>query len=128
MLFQKNDTVLFIGDSISDYERKRPVGEGLRNAWGTSYVACAGALLGSVDVSAGKAYTANAFQMPTHELGQAARPDGPLYGIDASAPGKIVLFGGGFPYVVNGKVVGGIGVSGGTVEQDMDIARYAMSL
>ena len=46
MLFQKNDTVLFIGDSISDYERKRPVGEGLRNAWGTSYVACAGALLG----------------------------------------------------------------------------------
>lgn len=48
--------------------------------------------------------------------------------IDASAPGKIVLFGGGFPYVVNGEVVGGIGVSGGTVEQDMDIARYAMSL
>ena len=48
MLFQKNDTVLFIGDSISDYERKRPVGEGLRNAWGTSYVACTGALLGSV--------------------------------------------------------------------------------
>ena len=45
MLFQKNDTVLFIGDSISDYERKRPVGKGLRNAWGTSYVACAGALL-----------------------------------------------------------------------------------
>ena len=87
-----------------------------------------GALLGSVDVSAGKAYTANAFRMPTHELGQAARPDGPLYGIDASAPGKIVLFGGGFPYVVNGEVVGGIGVSGGTVEQDMDIARYAMSL
>jgi len=79
-------------------------------------------------VSAGKAYTANAFQMPTHELGQAARPDGPLYGIDASAPGKIVLFGGGFPYVVNGEVVGGIGVSGGTVEQDMDIAWYAMSL
>ena len=36
MLFRKNDTVLFIGDSISDYERKRPVGEGLRNAWGTA--------------------------------------------------------------------------------------------
>ena len=54
--------------------------------------------------------------------------DGPLYGIDASAPGKIVLFGGGFPYVVSGEVVGGIGVSGGTVEQDLDIARYAMSL
>ena len=46
MLFQKNDTVLFIGDSISDYDRARPVGEGLFNAWGHSYVACAGALLG----------------------------------------------------------------------------------
>ncbi len=46
MLFEKNDTVLFIGDSISDYERAKPVGEGLFNAWGHSYVACAGALLG----------------------------------------------------------------------------------
>ncbi len=46
MLFQAHDTVLFIGDSISDYERARPVGEGLFNAWGRSYVACAGALLG----------------------------------------------------------------------------------
>lgn len=45
MILQKNDTLLFIGDSISDYERKRPVGEGLFNAWGQSYVANAGALL-----------------------------------------------------------------------------------
>ena len=45
MLLEKNDTLLFIGDSISDYERKRPVGEGLFNAWGTSYVANAGALI-----------------------------------------------------------------------------------
>ena len=46
MLFEKNDTVLFIGDSISDYERARPVGEGLFNAWGRSYVADVGSLLG----------------------------------------------------------------------------------
>jgi len=45
MLLQKNDKLLFIGDSISDYERKRPVGEGLFNAWGTSYVANAASLL-----------------------------------------------------------------------------------
>ncbi|TGY95913.1 cob(I)yrinic acid a,c-diamide adenosyltransferase [Petralouisia muris] len=87
-----------------------------------------GALPGSVEVSAGKAYTANAFHMPTHELGQAARQDGPLYGIENAAPGKIILFGGGFPYVSGGQIVGGIGVSGGTVEQDMEIARYAMSI
>ena len=86
------------------------------------------ALLGSVEVSAGKAYTANAFHMPTHELGQVARPEGMLYGIESANPGKIILFGGGFPYVVEGHVMGGIGVSGGTVEQDMEIARYAMSL
>lgn len=45
MLFEKNDTILFIGDSISDYERARPVGEGLFNAWGRSYVADVGSLL-----------------------------------------------------------------------------------
>ena len=46
MFFEKSDKVVFIGDSISDYERARPVGEGLFNAWGHSYVACTGALLG----------------------------------------------------------------------------------
>ncbi len=46
MIFEKNDKILFIGDSISDYKRSRPVGEGLNNAWGTSYVANVGALLG----------------------------------------------------------------------------------
>ncbi|MBE5807789.1 MAG: GDSL family lipase [Clostridiales bacterium] len=46
MLFSPHDKILFIGDSISDYDRKRPVGEGLFNAWGTSYVADVGALLG----------------------------------------------------------------------------------
>ena len=45
MLFEEKDTILFIGDSISDYERKRPVGEGLFNAWGRSYVADAASLL-----------------------------------------------------------------------------------
>ncbi len=45
MLFEKNDKVLFIGDSISDYERARPVGEGLFKAWGSSYVANVGSLL-----------------------------------------------------------------------------------
>lgn len=46
MIFEKGDKILFIGDSISDYERAKPVGEGLNNAWGRSYVADAGALLG----------------------------------------------------------------------------------
>lgn len=45
MILGKNDKLLFIGDSISDYDRKKPVGEGLFNAWGTSYVADAGAFV-----------------------------------------------------------------------------------
>lgn len=45
MLFEKDQTILFIGDSISDYERKRPVGEGLFDAWGKSYVANAASLM-----------------------------------------------------------------------------------
>lgn len=45
MLFEKGQTILFIGDSISDYERKRPVGEGLFDAWGKSYVANAASLM-----------------------------------------------------------------------------------
>lgn len=48
MLFSQNEKIVFIGDSISDYERKRPVGEGLFNAWGRSYIADIGALLGAV--------------------------------------------------------------------------------
>ncbi len=46
MIFEKGSKILFIGDSISDFDRKRPVGEGLFNAWGTSYVADVGAALG----------------------------------------------------------------------------------
>jgi len=47
MLFETGDKILFIGDSISDYDRARPVGEGLFNAWGTSYVSVIGSYLGS---------------------------------------------------------------------------------
>ena len=48
MIFEMGDRIVFIGDSISDYERARPIGEGLFNAWGTSYVANVGALLSCV--------------------------------------------------------------------------------
>lgn len=86
-----------------------------------------GAPLASVEIASGKAYTASTLKMATHELGRVSGPSGPLYGIETALPGKIVLFGGGLPYVVDGEVVGGIGISGGTVEQDMEIARWAMS-
>lgn len=85
-----------------------------------------GSLLGSIDISANKAYTACAFKMPTDRLGTLATPDQPLYGIQNTNDGKVVLFGGGYPYYCGDKVVGGIGVSGGSVEEDMCIAQYAL--
>ena len=82
--------------------------------------------MGSIDVAINKAFTANAFKMPTDVLGAAAQPGQPLYGIETSNAGRIVLFGGGFPYEYEGHVVGAIGISGGSVEEDMTIARYAL--
>lgn len=85
-------------------------------------------LLISIKVAQAKAYSALSCKMTTEELGRLSQPGQPLYAIDSTEPGKVVLFGGGFPFVVGGKIVGGIGVSGGTPEQDMEIARYAMAL
>ena len=85
-----------------------------------------GSLPGSLDVSLQKAYTANAFHMPTDVLGQKAQPGGELYGIEQTNQGRIVLFGGGYPVIRNGVFLGGVGVSGGTAAQDMEIAAYAL--
>lgn len=85
-----------------------------------------GALPASVDVSVSKAYTSAMFHMPTHELGQAAQPGQPLYGIQSSHQGRVILFGGGYPCRINGSIVGAIGVSGGSGEEDICIATYAL--
>ncbi|MDW7669696.1 MAG: cob(I)yrinic acid a,c-diamide adenosyltransferase [Bacillota bacterium] len=85
-----------------------------------------GTLLASTDISINKAYTANALKMPTHELYELAQPGKPLYGIEATNQGKIVLFGGGYPLKIDDKIVGAIGISGGSVEEDMEIAEYVL--
>ena len=85
-----------------------------------------GALLISIDVAVGKAYTANALKAPTHELTEPANPGGSLYGIEALNKGRIVVLGGGYPLRYAGQVLGGVGVSGGTIEEDMVIAQVAL--
>ena len=67
-----------------------------------------GAYIGSVDVAVNKAYTCVAFQMSTERLSELARPDGPLYGIQHTNGGRIVIFGGGEPLVVEGKLIGAL--------------------
>jgi uncharacterized protein GlcG (DUF336 family) len=78
-----------------------------------------GALLVSIDISLNKAYTSVALKMPTHELAPASQPGQPLFGIHNADGGRIVIFGGGFPIKQGNEIIGGIGVSGGSVEDDM---------
>lgn len=81
------------------------------------------AWLGSVDIALRKARTAALFRTPTSALGERSRPNGPLYGIEWTNDG-LVSFGGGLPLVDDADVlVGAVGVSGGTVEQDVRIAE-----
>jgi ATP:cob(I)alamin adenosyltransferase len=85
-----------------------------------------GALPASRDLAVAKASTAAGLRMATEEVGGLAQPGGPLYGIQHVHPGTIVLFGGGVPLRLAGSVFGGIGISGGTVEQDVQLAASAV--
>lgn len=85
------------------------------------------ALLVSLDIALNKAYTAVAVKMATHELGSLAQPGQPLYGIHTTDRSRVVVFGGGFPITEKDRVVGGIGVSGGSVEDDMRCARAGLA-
>jgi len=80
------------------------------------------AWLGSVDIAIKKAKTARFFDMNTGELGKLSQPGGPLYGIEHSNQGLITFPGGVILKDGEGRVVGAIGVSGGSVEQDHDVA------
>ncbi len=86
-----------------------------------------GALIVSIEIALNKAYTAVAVQVPTHELSKAAQPGQPLFGIHNTQGGRIIIFGGGFPLQRDGKMVGGIGVSGGSVEEDIQCATAGLN-
>ena len=84
------------------------------------------ALLVSLELAPKKAYTAVALKAATHELSAAIQPGADLFQLEASTGGKVVTFGGGYPLYRNGYLVGGLGISGGSVEQDMKIAQAAI--
>lgn len=84
-----------------------------------------GAWLGSIDISIKKARTARYFDMPTGDIGSLSQPGGPLYNIEVSNNG-LISFPGGLPLTVDGVIVGAIGVSGSTVENDHAVAAAGL--
>ena len=82
------------------------------------------AYIASLDIASNKAFTSVSLKMTTEQVGRLAQPGGPLYGIQHTNQGKIVIFGGGVPLVRDGRIVGGLGVSGGSAEQDTAFAEY----
>ena len=88
-----------------------------------AHVRMDGAWLGSIDISIKKAFTSRAFDITTKDLGENAQPGQQFYGIHASNDGKIMIFAGGIPLKKDGKVVGAIGVSGGSGVQDHSVAE-----
>lgn len=84
--------------------------------------------IASYDVAFQKAYTVVALKMSTIELKSLSQPNGPLYGIQHTNQGRIVIFGGGEPLKVNGRIIGGLGVSGGSEEQDTALAAYGSQI
>jgi uncharacterized protein GlcG (DUF336 family) len=82
-----------------------------------------GAWQGSIDIAIRKARTARFFDMPTGEIGKLSQPEGPLYNIEHSN-GGLITFPGGVPIkTADGTIIGAVGVSGSTVENDHEVAQ-----
>ena len=88
-----------------------------------SHVRMDGAWIGSIDISIKKAYTSRAFNIATKDLAEHSQSGNQFFGIHASNDGKIMIFAGGIPLKKDGVVVGAIGVSGGSGEQDHAVAE-----
>lgn len=82
-----------------------------------------GGKITSIDIAITKAYTAACARRGTHEYNKLAVPGSPTYGINTTNQGRFTIIGGGLPVVVEGQIVGGIGASTGTAEEDQIVAQ-----
>jgi uncharacterized protein GlcG (DUF336 family) len=85
--------------------------ERMENAW-----------LGSIDISIKKAWTSRAFDIATGDLAKHSQSGNQFFGIHVSNDGKVMIFAGGVPLKKNGQVIGGLGISGGSGQQDQAVA------
>ena len=81
------------------------------------------AWIGSIDIAINKAFTARAFDISTRDLARFAQSGDQFFGIHASNHGRVMIFAGGVPLRRGGQVVGGVGVSGGSGDQDHSVAE-----
>jgi uncharacterized protein GlcG (DUF336 family) len=86
-----------------------------------------GGLVGSIQIAIDKAYTASVLRIPTGEEGKIAQPGGPDFGINSTCGGRIVIFAGGVPVKLDKLVLGAVGCSSGTVEEDTSVAEAGAS-
>ncbi|REG51859.1 uncharacterized protein GlcG (DUF336 family) [Paraburkholderia sp. BL6669N2] len=86
-----------------------------------------GAIIGSIDLAINKAVTARILEKTTADLARLAQSGMPLFGIQESIAGEVVIFGGGIPVVFDGHVIGAVGTSAGTIEQDIAVAQAALA-
>ena len=87
-----------------------------------------GAIKGSIDISKNKAYTAAFFRLATEELGKMSAPGEALYGIEITNRGQVVTFAGGMPIESRGVTLGGLGISGGSVEEDKAVCLAGLKI
>ena len=104
---------------------KQPMNIAVADSGGNlvAHVRMDGAWIGSVGISSKKAHTSRAFDIATKDLAEHSQSGNQFFGIHASNGGKIMIFAGGIPLRKDGVVVGAIGVSGGSGEQDHAVAE-----
>jgi uncharacterized protein GlcG (DUF336 family) len=86
-----------------------------------------GAWVASTDIAIDKAFTSAGRGLTTRKIGEMAQPGQPLFGINTTNGGRIVIFAGGIPLMRDGVVIGAIGVSGGTVGEDHEVAEAGVT-
>jgi len=106
-------------------ELKQPMNIAVADAGGNliAHIRMDGAWIGSIDISIKKAWTSRAFDIATKDLAPHSQSGNQFFGIHASNDGRVMIFAGGLPLKKNGQVVGAIGVSGGSGEQDHAVAE-----
>ena len=106
-------------------ELGQPMNIAIADAGGNliSHVRMDEAWVGSIDIAINKAFTSRAFDISTKDLAKYSQSGGQFFGIHASNGGRVMIFAGGVPLRRAGKVIGAIGVSGGSGDQDQAVAE-----